>query len=653
MTTDEGAARLKGVYTVTRFSPGAGLEPEAPSALEADGTWRVEWDTGGQAALRGSVSLLGFPESCTLTVRSGPPGARLSVSFGAHFQHFYRDLGVLGDGETTFTFPVPPEGYRYGGGEADGTVRLPLRLMALSLRRGDSEAAPVDVVLGPLTCQTRYNPGEAVMLFARIDASDGQRASAVARACNLSGQEVSGRLAVAVRSWDGQLLAEHAAEWTVPPGGEFIERAFDIDIPAHLNFADAAFTFESAGGDRAEALAGYTRPVEDPADTQPRPESPWGMGLYLYRYPQTPEGQARMRQAAGLAARAGVKWSREEIMWSRVEQEEGRFDYAHYDTVVDTALDHGISIYGLLTYWGRFTEPYTPRGIQDYCDFARRTVRRFKDRIHHWEVWNEPNIFFWQGPKDMYPELLKAAHAAIKEEDPDALVLGVSTCGIDPAFTQMCLEADAPFDILTVHPYRPSFHEADLLNDFWMITDIAGGRPVWLTEMGWSTNVGYADPTAGPPGVTEREQAQLLARVYLTSVLSECCQNVSWYNFRCDGADPCYNEHNFGALAHDMTPRPAYRALATVCRSLATGTPRRREDFGESVFALEAGDTLALWCITEPRTFSCIATGDTPQAINLMGEPVPVAHAEGRVTVTLQPACPVFLTGGPFTQPAG
>ena len=63
-----------------------------------------------------------------------------------------------------------------------------------------------------------------------------------------------------------------------------------------------------------------------------------------------------------------------------------------------------------------------------------------------------PNIFFWEGPKELYPLLVKKCYAAIKEEDPEAQVLAISTSGIERKFIARVLEAGAPFDVLGIHP---------------------------------------------------------------------------------------------------------------------------------------------------------------------------------------------------------
>ena len=48
-------------------------------------------------------------------------------------------------------------------------------------------------------------------------------------------------------------------------------------------------------------------------------------------------------------------------------------------------------------------------------------VRRYKDRVHYWEIWNEPDE---QGmPPQLYAELVKRGSAAIRSVDPSAKVI--------------------------------------------------------------------------------------------------------------------------------------------------------------------------------------------------------------------------------------
>lgn len=642
---NEAQASHQGEYVVTDFGADAGFSCGSYSALH-DGVLTVDFAKTATGALHHSLSLLGRPSALTLTVHGGAEGNVIKMTFGSHFQTFERTVGTLDGGEKTFTFPVPPEGWSYRGGENDGKVRYPLRLTGLVLERGDGPAVATEVELAELRCATEVALREAITLLSRVTelecSPDTRTLAATCTAWNLLDQEVAGTLTMTVRDWENNLLDEQTTEWSLPAKGARKELTWNVAVPAALNFADAEFRFDAGkranGSSRSTAAtrAGFVRPIDDAGDATLRPESPWGMGVYLYRYPHNPEGHARMDQAAAMAQAAGVKWSREEFSWGRMETKPGEYAFDFYDVVVDTALRHGISVYGLLAYWSQWTQPYTEEGIDDFCQWARATVRHFKDRVKHWEIYNEPNIFFWSGPRELYPMLVKKCYAAIKEEDPEAQVLAISTAGIDRAFINQCLEADAPFDILTIHPYRGRLADRGFRNELESVAELVGGRPVWITEMGWSSQIG---------GVDERTQAQLLARCYLGAVASGACQNVSWYDFRNDGNDPFYNEANFGVIRNDMTPKPAYRALATVCRTLASGEPRVPKGFGDAVFALEMGDALALWSPARNTRVVCrVGKGDL-DVFNLMGDPLIPERDGNRLTIELRPDCRVFLTG--------
>ena len=74
--------------------------------------------------------------------------------------------------------------------------------------------------------------------------------------------------------------------------------------------------------------------------------------------------------------------------------------------------------------------------------------------------------------------------------DSTAQVSGYLPAGIDFDFIQKMQELQAPFDVLTIHPYRSKLVESEFINELKRASDVAvlpGGkrRPVWITEMGW------------------------------------------------------------------------------------------------------------------------------------------------------------------------
>ena len=68
---------------------------------------------------------------------------------------------------------------------------------------------------------------------------------------------------------------------------------------------------------------------------------------------------------------------------------------------------------------------YEPRNQNDYFDFVRAAVTRWKGQIHVWEIWNEPDVInTWKCAGNCnraadYARLLQGAYAAVKSVDPE------------------------------------------------------------------------------------------------------------------------------------------------------------------------------------------------------------------------------------------
>lgn len=608
--TTSGGGTLHGEYVATRFKAEEG------------------WSGSGGAARHASLSLFGKPDTLLLRVRGAVKGPQVRIVLGSHFHQYERVAGVLDGGEQVFEIPSPPEGWTQSGA-AEKDVDYPLRLQAVTAEAVDASGTAPLVEFVDLRCRTTLPAERAVTVLPRIVETEadpsGRELAIPCTVWNLHDREWDAQAVARIRNWEGAVIDTDTVEVKLPARGEPVTIELESDIPFTTAFAEIEVEITAPDMPPARGYATYTRPLEGGGDTTLRPELPWGMGVYLYRY-----GSAEaMDQIAAQAQAAGVKWTREEFSWASMEPTRGQIDFSYYDNVVDTARRHGISVYGLLSYWSNWTKAYTPEGIDDFCRWTAATVAHFKDRVKHWEIYNEPNIFFWDGPKELYPELVKKAYATIKSVDPEAQVLAISTAGIDREFIDLCLDAGAPFDILTIHPYRGRLVDRAFVKELKDVAAQVGNRPVWITEMGWSTQVGSVD---------EKSQAQLLARCYLAAVGSGTVQSMGWYDFRNDGNDPFYNEENFGVLRQDYSPKPAYRALAAICRTFDKGAPTLEEV--ENLFIFRMGDAAAVWSPREVQVSFKAAAG--VRVSNLMGEDITAAK-EGLLTIP--PNSPVLFKG--------
>jgi hypothetical protein len=137
-------------------------------------------------------------------------------------------------------------------------------------------------------------------------------------------------------------------------------------------------------------------------------------------------------------------------------------------------------------------------------------------------------------------------------------------------------------------------------------------------------------------GVTEDIEALYLPRALLLS-LGEGLENVFWYEFRDGGNDPAYNEHRFGIIRFDLTPKPAYRSYQTLTRALGRGRFLRKLDVGEGtycyVFDAGGSETVAVWRANGSAEVSLKVSGEKPSALDYQGDPVQAQPAGGVLTL--------------------
>ena len=150
--------------------------------------------------------------------------------------------------------------------------------------------------------------------------------------------------------------------------------------------------------------------------------------------------------------------------WDVIEPNcKGCFDWTTTDAWRDEAKRTHRAIFASLAYapaWANGGQPYRypPLNYQDWYDFVFATVSRYRDDIHLWGVWNEPNLDeYLQGADPrVYRSLVITARAAIRAADPLATVLGpdVSWHGVkDGWFAAVMNDFGDLFDIVTVHWY--------------------------------------------------------------------------------------------------------------------------------------------------------------------------------------------------------
>jgi hypothetical protein len=280
--------------------------------------------------------------------------------------------------------------------------------------------------------------------------------------------------------------------------------------------------------------------------------------------------------------------------WSQIEPLPGEYFWEYPDSVVRACEYFGLDLVVRLDHppeWALSSdEDHLPVDRKAYADFVARVAERFAHRVEAYIIWNEPNLsqeWGGQAPDPHgYVELLRVAYSAVKERDPQALVLSAGlaptnrlddTAMDDRIYLEGMYEAGVGevFDALGAHPYGFAYspgdpHGAHQGLNFARLQDVreimvANGdadKPVWATEVGWVTEA-VTEEQAWLK-VTEEQQA-----VYLIGAFERAGDEWPWleriavWNLSA-GLEADDEKRGYSIVDDGYGPRPAYEALAAM-----------------------------------------------------------------------------------------
>ena len=345
---------------------------------------------------------------------------------------------------------------------------------------------------------------------------------------------------------------------------------------------------------------------------------PFGVNVFLE---QEVEIEKRERTVA-MAKEAGFLWLRQEFPWEDIEihgrgdfedrrndrNGDGMLDEADaisawdkYDNIVDIVEQHDMRLMVRLSNPPSWTHASNDAGdkgppddLDDYINFVAAVGERYRGRITHYQIWNEPNIYPEWGNRDVnaldYTEMLCRSYEILKAIDPEIVVVsGAIAPTVSMDFTNLndfiYLEvmfnagAGACFDVLAMQGYGLNSGPTDRrlrattvnynrvlhIRDL-MVNHGLAEKPIWISEAAWNPVPPEVPDISGRETfgvVTEEQAARYMVRAYerqqeewpYTGVMfywffkraSDTESNQSWYYFR-------LTEPNF-------TPLPIYDAL--------------------------------------------------------------------------------------------
>ncbi|MGD0110407.1 MAG: carbohydrate binding domain-containing protein [Armatimonadota bacterium] len=300
----------------------------------------------------------------------------------------------------------------------------------------------------------------------------------------------------------------------------------------------------------------------------------------------------------------GLNWFRDwSLKWQQVEPQKGRFDFDMTDFQIDRVYDQGLNVLGLLPFpssdWGSSAPPdvktshdmgeharqaYKPRDLSEYATYVRTTVGRYKDRVHVWEILNEPLTTGYSVPQSTghtvadYVAILKTAYQAIKEVDPSARVIGGVASDPDVLASEFIAAGGLKWlDGINIHIY-PVFrlpeiyiHGLETLNA--MMKEAGMPRPIYFTEGAYYGDddlpiepYSAGDELMKPLG-SETECASYLAR-FVTILLSQNVRTVIYHA----GVAGALNEPSVGGIFFEWDGAPRKMAVSQAVITSLLGT---------------------------------------------------------------------------------
>lgn len=328
-----------------------------------------------------------------------------------------------------------------------------------------------------------------------------------------------------------------------------------------------------------------------------------GMNVFLEKEPE----RQNVVRSVQMLKDGGVTFVRQSFPWQDIEPAPGQYSWAKYDFIVEQLNQAGIGILARVDTIPQWARPPTddttafdkgpPQDFNNYANFVAAIATRYKGRIGHFQVWNEPNLNGEWGGKPISPEqyglLLKYTWEKVKAVDPTALIVtaGLAQTTEDGVKTNNLNELDfidrlyksgaGPyFDILSVMDYglgnspedrrvspdRTNFSRLLLAREV-MVRNGDAKKPIWVSEYGWLSLPPDWQGRPGSWGASVDEETQARWTIEgLDRMRREWpwVTNVFVWAFRWverpeeTGDDP---SRYFEVVDHDFTPRPAYLAL--------------------------------------------------------------------------------------------
>jgi hypothetical protein len=228
-----------------------------------------------------------------------------------------------------------------------------------------------------------------------------------------------------------------------------------------------------------------------------------------------------LQSVSGALSTGGFAFVRQPVSWEEIEPEQGRYDWAAYDRIVNELSRHEVLMVAVVfdaPDWSRDPETLDasdgpPVDPAVFGTFLQAFTARYGEAVPFVQVWDQPNRADRWGGENATPGLflpyLAAAYNGARAGNPDVRIVtpeiayragkeperadldfleGLYRVGAEPFFDIVGIELEGGLtspDDRRIDASRHNFSRAVLTREL-MVRNGDGATPVWATSFGWA-----------------------------------------------------------------------------------------------------------------------------------------------------------------------
>jgi hypothetical protein len=268
------------------------------------------------------------------------------------------------------------------------------------------------------------------------------------------------------------------------------------------------------------------------------------------------------------------------VSWPSLEPSPGQWAFTTLDSCVALADLEGAEILlplGLTPAWASSRPDEAsaygpgnaapPRDLEDWRTYVRTVATRYRGRIKHYEIWNEPNLpRFFSGTSQEMLGLASEAYRILKDVDPENVVVSPSAtsgeAGLRWLEGYLGEGGQNVCDVVGFHFYtggQPPEAIRHLALLARRVLDRTGGesKPLWNTETGWSIPSQLPADGEASNIQEQTQEASYLSRA-LISAWAGGVRRFYWYawdNFKMGLTEADGKTEKPAAVAYRVTRR--------------------------------------------------------------------------------------------------